>query len=277
MRRYSLQLRAGGRVLDTWRCRHLAENRADGVGRTALPERRLSRDHLVEHGAEREDVAARVHRFATHLLGRHVAHGAHDDAFGGAHLRIGHGRGIGERTVRHGIHQLGQAKVDDLEVAVLRDEQVFGLEVTVNDAAPVHLGEGVSRLTCVVKRLPELQGASLEHVAQRAAVDVLHGDVRAVADLADVVDGGDVRVVDRCRQACFLDEPLAPRFITRQCGANQLEGRSALQVQVLGEKDLSHSTLPQMFEEAVVSDGGPQHTGMIVPTQPAGCFEKVRL
>ena len=126
-----------------------------------------------------------------------------------------------------------------------------------NDAAPVHLGEGVSRLNGVVERLPEFQRASLEHLAQRAAFDVLHRDVRAAVDLADVVDGGDVRVVDRRRQACFLDEPLAPRFIPRQRGANQLEGRSALQLQVFDEEDLSHSALPQTFEDTVVSDSGP--------------------
>jgi hypothetical protein len=81
--------------------------------------------------------------------------------------------------------------------------------------------------------------------------------VRAAVDLADVVDGGDVRVVDRRRQACFLDEPLAPRFIPRKRGINQLEGRSALQLQVFGEEDLSHAALPETFEDTVVSDSGP--------------------
>ena len=126
-----------------------------------------------------------------------------------------------------------------------------------NDAARVHLAEGVCRLTGVIERLPELQRASLEHLAQRAAFDVLHGDVRAAVNLVDVVDGGDVRVVDRRRHACFLDEPLAPRFIPRQRGANQLEGRSALQLQVFGEEDLSHSALSQTFEDTVVTDSGP--------------------
>ena len=98
--------------------------------------------------------------------------------------------------MRHRIHQLCQAEVDDLQVAVVRDEQVFGLEVTVNDAARVHLAEGVCRLTGVLERLTELQRASLEHLAQRGAFDVLHGDVGAAVNLVDVVDGGDVRVVD---------------------------------------------------------------------------------
>ena len=263
---YSMKLRAGGQVLDARRRRHLAENRADRVGGAALPERRHSRDHLVQDGAERKDVAARVNRFTTHLLGRHIAHGAHDDAFGCAHLHVGHGRGIGERTVGHGIHQLRHAEVDDLQVAVLRDEQVFGLEVTVNDAARVHLAEGVCRLTGVLERQTEVQRASLEYLAQRAAFDVLHGDVRAAVNLVDVVDGSDVRVVDRRRHACFLDEPLAPRFILRERGVNQLEGRSALQLQVFGEENLSHSALSQKFEDTVVTDSGPWHSGMIAPT-----------
>jgi hypothetical protein len=37
--------------------------------------------HLVEHHSEREDVRARIHRFAFGLLGGHVGHGAQQRAF----------------------------------------------------------------------------------------------------------------------------------------------------------------------------------------------------
>jgi len=45
-------------------------------------ERRAARgQHFVEHGAERENVAARIHRLALRLLGRHVGGSAYDGAF----------------------------------------------------------------------------------------------------------------------------------------------------------------------------------------------------
>ena len=52
--------------------RHDARHRGD--------ERRLAGGELVEHDAEREDVGARVERFAARLLGRHVRRRAEDHA-----------------------------------------------------------------------------------------------------------------------------------------------------------------------------------------------------
>ena len=47
--------------------------------RLALAVERLpAGEHFVEHGAEREDVGARVDGLSLHLLRRHVAHGAED-------------------------------------------------------------------------------------------------------------------------------------------------------------------------------------------------------
>ena len=52
--------------------RLLSQDRAHGVGGRVTLEGALARDHLVENGAEAEDVRARVHRLRAHLLGRHV-------------------------------------------------------------------------------------------------------------------------------------------------------------------------------------------------------------
>jgi hypothetical protein len=49
----------------------------------AARERPLSRDHLVEHRAEREDVAAGVCLATLALLGRHVLKSAEDGAGAG--------------------------------------------------------------------------------------------------------------------------------------------------------------------------------------------------
>ena len=49
-----------------------------GLDRRRFAEGTLAGEHFVEHTTEREDVAAGVGGFATHLLGRHVADSAED-------------------------------------------------------------------------------------------------------------------------------------------------------------------------------------------------------
>src|SRR5271167_3689657 len=53
------------------------QDRALGLGRSRLLEGALPGQHLVEHAAEREDVAAGVGRFSTNLFRRHVANCSH--------------------------------------------------------------------------------------------------------------------------------------------------------------------------------------------------------
>src|SRR5664280_3085617 len=66
-----------------------------------------------------------------HLLGRHVAHCPHH------HTRLGMTRG-GRRARllawENRLHPLRQPKVENRDVAVLRDEDVLGLQVAVDDA-----------------------------------------------------------------------------------------------------------------------------------------------
>ena len=84
----------------------------DGVQRLdpgLAPEGRLAREHLVEEGAEGEEVAARVHLRAPHLLGRHVGGGAED----AAGVRVAPARRVGaalEGRARAGAASRGRSR-----------------------------------------------------------------------------------------------------------------------------------------------------------------------
>ena len=63
-------------------------DRRHRLRRRLAAERTVTREHLVQDRAERKDVRAVVRRPAAHLLGRHVADGAHHRAwFGGRDRR----------------------------------------------------------------------------------------------------------------------------------------------------------------------------------------------
>ncbi len=96
--------------------------------RTVGDERRAAGDELVQHDAERVDVAALVHGQALGLLGGEVRRRAH------------HGTGLGEVVLASNGH--GDTEVGDLHVVVGGDEDVAGLHVAVDDAVAVGEPQG---------------------------------------------------------------------------------------------------------------------------------------
>ena len=150
------------------------QDRRHRVGGRVAVEGALAREHLVEDRAEGEDVGARVGGLAAHLLGRHVAERAHDDA--GLRAR-GRGREVGGLATLLGVRQLGEAEVEDLHPAVVGDEDVLGLEVPVDDPLLVRRREAVDDLECVVDRLARARAPAREDRPQRVAFEELLDDV----------------------------------------------------------------------------------------------------
>ena len=134
-------------------------------------EQRLALEHLSEDAAGAPDVDLDVvllpgeHDLGgTVVAGRHVA----------GHL---------------GVLDAGEAEVADLEVAVLVDEDVAGLEVAVHDAGRVHVLESAQDL--VEEVLYEL---FLERPRREEAVEV---GAEELGDEVDVLEGGDEDVAER--------------------------------------------------------------------------------
>src|SRR5262249_50738123 len=100
----------------------------------------------------RKEVAARVGRLSSDLLGRHVAESPENHARFRAAGFCRKARGFGGRLL---LHELGEAEVQDLDAAVSRDEEVLGLQVPMNDALLVGRGEAGGDLETVVDGLAE--------------------------------------------------------------------------------------------------------------------------
>jgi len=76
---------------------------------------------------------------------------------------------------------------------------------------------------------------------QVASLDVAHGAVQQSVLLAGVVDGDDVRVVDRRRQPGLTNEPLAECVVLGQVGAQHLERDLVAEPHVLRPVDHAHA------------------------------------
>ena len=115
-------------------------------------ERPLAGRHLVEHGAEAEDVGARVELPSLRLLGRHVRGRAdHDAALRSAARR----RSSPSDDGSAGSSSLASPKSRILTRPSSRDHDVRGLQVAMEDAGAVRRGQGVGDLDGIAQRLGE--------------------------------------------------------------------------------------------------------------------------
>ena len=142
-------------------------------------------EELVEHEAERVDVAPDRRALARELLGRHVGRRARD-------LRAAARRRRRDR----------EAEVGDPHAAAAVEHDVGGLQVAVQDAPVVRRGEPGAELPRDLERLVRRQPADApQQRGEVLAVHVLHREEVLAVDLADVVDAADVGVRDLPRDA----------------------------------------------------------------------------
>ena len=131
---------------------------------------------------ERIDVAARVDGVPRRLLRAHVVRGPEDRLAGEILLRVA---------------QLGNPEVEDLHLARRRHHDVRRLDVAVDDVVGVRPAQSFRALSDDGNDLRWLEGGLPEHGIERAAVEVLHDDVRIDGVLVaahDLVDLDDRRV-----------------------------------------------------------------------------------
>ena len=199
---------------------------ADDADRVVAEEGRAAGDHLVEHRAERVEIAARVGRAAERLLGRHVGDGADH------HALHRHARAVDGD---------GEAEVAERGVAVGVEPDVAGLEVAVDDAAAVRVlrapGRPARRSSSRGRAAMRCWSAFASRSSTEPPAMQLRDDERRAALVAGVEDGDDVRVVaeaaHRLRLAPHADDAVGVEAV----GLDQREGDVAVELGVVGEVD----------------------------------------
>ena len=209
-----------------------------------VPERRLSREALVQQAGQRVQVRAAVDRLAFQLLGCEV----------------------GGRAERAPVQQratlvdeaAGEAEVCDVHVLAGVEQHVGRLHVAVDEAARVRRVERPRDLRadpdgpCRVER----PFAAQQH-RQIAPLDVAHGQVQAAVDVARVVDRDGVRVLERRCQLALAQEPLTKALVEGQLGGDELDRHRPLQPAVVRPVDDSHPALADQLFQPVAEELGP--------------------
>ena len=241
-----------GAQLDDRR-RRVAQDRRDELGRGVAVERPLPRRHLEEDDAEREDVRAQVERPPLHLLGRHVRHGAHDDAF--LRLHLGRQPGAVGGGGRGRFH-LGQTEVEHLDPPAAAHHDVGRLQIPVDDALLVRRPERVGERGGNLDEPRDRQRSLGDDEVERPALDELHGQEVDAARLLHRVDRHDVRVVQRGHRAGLALESLEPFRARRHLRRQHLESHVAAELRVPRAVHLSHPARADRREDLVGPEAG---------------------
>ncbi len=239
----------------------LADDGRERLDRGLLLEGAPAGGHLVENRAERELVGAKVRGLAARLFRRHVA----DRPENHARARAGAGecRELRARVLRRD-RELRETEVEDLREAVLVHHDVFGLQVPMDDPDLVGLGEALGDLRRDREEAAQRQRPRGEELAQRLSLDQLHRDEERAVRLADVVDGQDVRVIQRGGRAGLLLEARAGLAIAGDVGGKDLDGDLPAEPGVASEVDLPHSSGAERGADLVGTEpasGGQRHRG----------------
>ena len=139
-------------------------------------------------------------------------------------------------------YELGQAEVEDLDEPVLRDHQVLGLQIPMDDPGRVSLRQRVGGLRPNREKTLRGERARRQELAQRLSVHELHRDPRTGVRPADVIDRDDVRMVQGRGRARLLLEPREPIRIRGELFGQHLDRHLAAEPCVARPIDLSHSS-----------------------------------
>ena len=230
------------------RMRRLRKDRLDNLRRCRAFEWPSSRKHLVLNDAEREDIGSRTDVAADELLRRHVG----DRSDGDTGIRLHHGRGIFAAK----LAKLRQSEIEHFGVSVGRDDNVLRLNVAMDDSSLVGGTDRARDLRRDVDDFIDRHRTTRQARAQRLAFNELHRDEVQVVVNADLVNVGDIGMVQRRGCLRFLHEAAQAITASAAAVAQHFDGNLALEIVIEGEINLAHPARAEQRSHFVPPEAG---------------------
>lgn len=103
---------------------------------------------------------------------------------------------------------LGQPEIHNLDLVVTRNQNVFRLQIAVDDAGGMRASDRIRNLQAVSHHLAKRKTVGGNDLRQRLAFNVFHHDEITVRLRQEIVDGNDVGVIQSGSRLRFTLEPL---------------------------------------------------------------------
>ena len=166
-------------------------------------------------------------------------------------------RGVGALAPRRELLREPEIGQVDVSGRVVREENVAGLDVAVDEPAGVG-GVERGRDRCEQRKGPfgREHPLSCEELPQVGALDVAHRDVELAVNVVGLEDRDDVRVVEAREQLRLAQEALSEAIVLRQVRSEQLERHPAFEAQVQRSVHVGHPTTAEERLDPVASEVG---------------------
>src|SRR5207245_5031161 len=152
--------------------------------------------------AERKQVGASIKFLTSHLLGRHICHGAQRRTGTGQVLFRIDGRGAHANALRF-QRDFREPEIQNFRLTSIRNEDVRWLDVSMDDALRMCCIERVGNLDAEIEHRFDLQRFSSDLVLEGLTFEVLHSDEGPSFIFPNVVNRADIRVIE-CRGSASL-------------------------------------------------------------------------
>ena len=222
----------------------VVKDRVQRVDGAFAAERLAPCQGLVEDDPEREDVGPVIDLAPVYLLGGHVADGAQRHA----RCRVRES-GLTLSNVRR--DNLCEPEIEDLRRPGVRDQNVVGFQVAMDDALRVRGVESARDLPRQCEHRVGRHGRPRQTAPEGLTLKQLRHEVWLLAVEDGVEDGDDVRMVQAARRARLALEALHTVRVAREFRRQQLDGHDAVEHVVTRRVDDPHPPGPQAIENLV--------------------------
>ncbi len=157
--------------------------------------------------------------------------------------------------------RLGQTEVQHLDLAVGREADVGGLEVTVHYAILVRYFERLGHLGGHARCLVDRHGSAREPGGEVLSLDQFHGQKVHAFVLGKIVERGDVGMIERGKEARLSFETCHALPVGSELLGEDFDGDSASQAYVARAIHLAHAADADPRFDFVVAESLPDHRG----------------
>ena len=157
------------------------------------------------------------------------------------------------------LQPLGQSEVGDIRLAFGIDQDVRRLEVAVQHAAPMRVGDGSTNGSQQFGGLSRRQRPVGESLCQCGPFDQLHAEVRTAINLTDLIQRDDVRVMELSSRFCLGAKPGQIHRRRQIATQHHLQGDDPVEALLPRLVHDSHATAPEFRQQLIVTTVAGQH------------------